>query len=191
MPSPKAQGAGAVPVKKKKKVRIDALVAERGLVESRTRAQAVIMAGKVMVGGAVVDKPGTPVDADSEVTLKEGLPYVGRGGVKLAGCLDDLPEKAGLAVIDLSFISLEKVLGAVRGLLSGGATVFALIKPQFEVGRGEVGKGGVVRDPEKHARVVERVKEFARTLGFEVLGVAESPITGAKGNREFWVNLRL
>jgi len=243
-------------LKKNKKVRIDTLVAERGLAESRTRAQALIMAGRVFVGGVRVDKPGTPIDPDAEVTVTESLPFVGRGGVKLEGALDefgvdvsgrvaadvgsstggftdcmlqrgavrvyaidvgrglidvklrtdervvvmegrnvrsmtsvDLPEPVDLAVIDLSFISLEKVLASVRTLCRPGATVLALVKPQFEVGKGEVGKGGVVRDPAKHAAVMERVKAFAVSLGMEVRGECDSPITGAKGNREFWLYL--
>lgn len=249
-------GATEATGKKKKKVRVDSLVADLGLAESRTRAQALVMAGRVFVGGERVDKPGTPVDPDSDVTVTEGLKYVGRGGVKLEGSLDafgvdvsglvaadvgsstggftdcmlqrgalrvyaidvgrglidvrlrndnrvvlmegrnvrsmtrdDLPEAVDLAVVDLSFISLEKVLGAVRSFCRPGAVILALVKPQFEVGKGEVGKGGVVRDPKKHAAVIERIKGFAESMGMEVLGVCDSPITGAKGNREFWMHL--
>jgi len=242
---------------KKKKVRIDALLVERGLAPSRTRAQALLMAGKVFVGGRRVDKPGTPVDPDGPIEVTEDLPYVSRGGVKLEGALaafgvevrgltavdvgsstggftdcllkrgarrvyaidvgrglldaglradarvtvmeglnvrhmtpEDLPEKADLAVVDVSFISLEKVLPAVAGFVRPGSMVLALVKPQFEVGRREVGKGGIVRDPAKHAAVLERIKGFCSGLGLEAVGSVESPIKGAKGNREFWLCLR-
>ncbi len=102
----------------------------------------------------------------------------------------DLPERPDLAVIDASFISLDKVLPGTLALLAAEAEIVALIKPQFEVGRGEVGKGGVVRDPEKHSLVVEKVRMSAGALGCEVLGVVESPILGPKGNREFLIHLR-
>jgi 23S rRNA (cytidine1920-2'-O)/16S rRNA (cytidine1409-2'-O)-methyltransferase len=244
-------------MKQSEKSRIDLLVVERGLVSTRARAQALVMAGKVLVGGKVVDKPGALVSASAEVVLKEDLPYVGRGGLKLAGALDafkvdvtgltvadvgsstggftdcllkrgasrvfaidvgkglldwslrndarvtllegvnirhidpaTVSPKASMAVIDVSFISLEKVLPSVVYILSDAAIVLALVKPQFEVGKGEVGRGGVVRDGEKHRRVVERVIEFAKSIGLKDAGVCESPITGAKGNREFWVFLR-
>lgn len=104
---------------------------------------------------------------------------------------EQLAEAPSLAVIDASFISLDKVLPATLSLLSDGAEVVALIKPQFEVGRGQVGKGGVVRDPEQHAAVVTRIEQLAADLGCEVLGVDESPILGPKGNREFLIHLRL
>jgi 23S rRNA (cytidine1920-2'-O)/16S rRNA (cytidine1409-2'-O)-methyltransferase len=242
----------------KKKVRIDVLLADRGLAESRTRAQALLMAGKVFVDGRRVDKAGAQVDPDSEITVKEGLPYVGRGGLKLAGALDgfsmdveglaavdvgsstggftdcllkrgarhvyaidvgkglidqrlrdddrvtlfegrnvrfmspgDLPEQVDLAVIDVSFISLEKVLPAVVGFLRPGAEVLALVKPQFEVGPADVGKGGIVRDPEKQAVAVAGARDAAATLGLAAMGEMESPVKGAKGNREFWLRLRL
>jgi 23S rRNA (cytidine1920-2'-O)/16S rRNA (cytidine1409-2'-O)-methyltransferase len=103
---------------------------------------------------------------------------------------DVLGERPDLAVIDASFISLDKVLPATLALLSSDAEVVALIKPQFEVGRGQVGKGGVVRDPDQHATVVERVCSAARALGCAVLGVTDSPLLGQKGNREFLIHLR-
>jgi 23S rRNA (cytidine1920-2'-O)/16S rRNA (cytidine1409-2'-O)-methyltransferase len=241
---------------KKRKVRIDALLTERGLAESRSKARALIMAAKVLVDGAVVDKAGREVSSGSVITLKESMPYVGRGGVKLAGALDgfrmdvtglvaldvgsstggftdcllqrgaervhavdvgrglldfrlrgdprvhllegrnirhiedeEIGEKIDLAVVDVSFISLTKVLPKVRGLVKEGGRVLALVKPQFEVGKGEVGKGGIVKDAEKHRRVVGRIKGFAEGLGFKPVAEAESPIKGAKGNREFWVLL--
>ena len=101
-----------------------------------------------------------------------------------------LGERPSLAVIDASFISLDKVLPPTLALLAPDAEVLALIKPQFEVGKGQVGKGGVVRDAEQHAAVVERIRTLAETLGCQVLGVTESPILGPKGNREFLIHLR-
>lgn len=214
------------------------------------------MAGKVMAGSVVIDKPGKEVDPDAELVVKESLPFVGRGGVKLAGFLDETgidvtglvamdvgsstggftdcllkrgalkvyaidvgkglidislrndprvvvleeknirymePSEIGgpvdLAVIDVSFISLEKVLPAVKGFVKKGGLVLALIKPQFEVGKGQVGKGGIVRDPEKHEEVVERIEKFSVELGFIVRSTGTSPILGAKGNKEFWISL--
>ncbi len=242
---------------KVKKTRIDSLLTARGLVESRARAQALIMAGRVLVEDAVVDKAGKLVDPESRVTLKEGLKYVSRGGIKLAGFLDESglsvdglvvldvgastggftdcllqrgaariiavdvgkgildyrlrndprvsvlegrnirymePSELGgavvdLAVIDVSFISLEKVLPKVVELLKPRGRIMALVKPQFEVGKGEVGKGGIVRDPAKHRLVVEHIKTFAATLGLSTVAEGTSQITGAKGNKEFWVCL--
>lgn len=104
---------------------------------------------------------------------------------------EDLPWRPDLAVIDASFISLEKVLPVTLGLLSRPAEVVALIKPQFEVGRAKVGKGGVVRDASLHTQVLESIRELARSLGCRVLGVDESPILGPKGNREFLIHLKL
>lgn len=103
---------------------------------------------------------------------------------------DQLAEAPSLAVIDASFISLDKVLPVTLSLLGDGAEVVALIKPQFEVGRGQVGKGGVVRDPEQHATVVTRIEHLATELGCRVLGVVESPVLGPKGNREFLIYLQ-
>ncbi len=242
---------------RRQKIRLDRLLVELGFVESRSRAQALIMAGKVMVDGEVVDKAGRPVEPTSRITLREGLPYVSRGGLKLEGffvetgidvrglvvmdvgsstggftdCLlkrgakrviavdvgkglldwrlrndkrvrllegrnirylkvEDVGERVDMAVIDVSFISLEKVLPVVRGIVKEWGGVLCLVKPQFEVGKGMVGKGGVVNDPDKHRKVIERLKEFSKTLGFTILDVRESVIRGAKGNREFWLYLR-
>ena len=240
-----------------KKERLDKLLVSRGLVQSRERARALILAGKVVVGDHAVDKAGAQVAGDAELRLKgEDIPYVSRGGMKLAAGLDafaldvtgqvaidvgastggftdcllqrgaarvyavdvgygqlawslredprvinlertnireltreQLPEQPQLAVIDASFISLDKVLPATLALLAPAATVVALIKPQFEVGRGEVGKGGVVRDPAQHLRVVAQVRELAATLGCRVVGVTDSPLLGPKGNREFLIGL--
>lgn len=102
--------------------------------------------------------------------------------------LDDLPD---LAVIDASFISLEKVLPSTLGLLKPGSDVIALIKPQFEVGKGQVGKGGVVRDPDQHLEVVEKIKLYSQQLGCRVVEVCDSPLLGPKGNKEFLIHLQL
>ena len=238
--------------------RLDKLLVDRGLTASRERARALILAGQVVVGEHAVDKAGTKVEVDAAIRVKgDNLPYVSRGGVKLAHALevfavavagrtaidvgastggftdcllqrgaakvfavdvgygqlawklrDDprvvclertnirqlAPETLGvspdLAVIDASFISLDKVLPPTLALLAPTAEVVALIKPQFEVGRGQVGKGGIVRDPEQHASVIERVRTEAEALGCTVLGVTDSPLLGQKGNREFLIHLR-
>ena len=239
--------------KKSGKLRLDALLVERGLVESRTRAAARILAGEVVVDDHRVDKPGALVSVDAAVRLKgAGEPYVSRGGRKLQGALDEWPvpvagavcvdvgastggftdvlltrgaarvyaidvgygqlaEKlrtdprvtslerthvaklpAGaldpapsVAVVDVSFISLTQVLPAIATLLAPGAAwIVALIKPQFEVGRAHVGKGGIVRDDAARAAAVEKVLAAGRALGFEAVGTAPSPITGADGNVE-------
>ncbi|CAG1066810.1 16S/23S rRNA (cytidine-2'-O)-methyltransferase TlyA [uncultured bacterium] len=229
---------------------------EKGLAPTRQKAQALIMAGKVMSGSEVLDKPGREVDPEAEITVKEPLPFVGRGGVKLAGFLDEtgidaaglvamdvgastggftdcllkrgalrvyavdvgkglidvslrndprvvvleeknirymepaeIGEAVDLVVIDVSFISLEKVLPKVREFVKDGGLVLALIKPQFEVGKGQVGKGGIVRDPQQHKAVVERIGAFSEELGYAVRSTGTSPILGAKGNREFWICL--
>jgi 23S rRNA (cytidine1920-2'-O)/16S rRNA (cytidine1409-2'-O)-methyltransferase len=104
--------------------------------------------------------------------------------------LERLPIPANLAVIDVSFISLRLVLPRVRDLLIPPAEVVALVKPQFEVGKGAVGKGGIVRDPEQHRRVLSELRQFAQESGYEVAAEIPSPILGAKGNREFLLHLR-
>lgn len=240
------------------KERLDKLLVLQGLVQSRDRAQALILAGKVVVDDHTVDKVGAKVPVEATLRLKgEDIPYVSRGGLKLAkglaafgvqvagrialdvgastggftDCLlqagaarvyavdvgygqlawslredprvinlertnirdlqpQSLPELPTLAVIDASFISLDKVLPATLPLLAPPGEVVALIKPQFEVGRGEVGKGGVVRDADKHQQVQEKIAQLARSLGCEVLGITESPVLGPKGNREFLICLR-
>jgi 23S rRNA (cytidine1920-2'-O)/16S rRNA (cytidine1409-2'-O)-methyltransferase len=238
---------------KRKKIRIDRLLVERGLVESRERGQALILAGQVLVNGSKLEKAGALVPEDAEVRLLgEPLPYVSRGGLKLEGALRAfdlsvaglvaidvgastggftdcllhhgarkvyavdvgygqlawkirqdprvvvvertniremdpslIPEPVDLAVIDVSFISLEKVVPAVMRFLKPGARLVALVKPQFEVGRGQVGKGGIVRDDAARTAAVERVRNFVAGLGFVVSGVIPSPITGQDGNQEF------
>ena len=239
---------------KTEKTRIDYLLVEMGLAPTRTKSQALIMAGSVLVDGAVVDKPGREVNRESVIVVKEGLPFVGRGGVKLSGALEafdingegltivDIGSSTGgftdcalkrgakkvyaidvgkslldchlrndprvvvlegynirhfdpalitdpidMAVIDVSFISLDKVLPKARELVRENGAVLALVKPQFEAGKGRVGKGGIVRDEAIHREVVDKIKAFALGLGFRGAGEALSSITGAKGNREFWV----
>ena len=243
-----------------KKQRIDHLLVERGLAESRTRAQALVMAGAVVVGEARVDKPGALVDPAAPVRVKEDAAprrYVSRGALKLEGALaafpidprgktcadlgastggftdlllqrgaarvyavdvgygqlhprlrgdprvvvrerenarlldaDALGERVDLVTGDLSFISLRLVLPAVKAILKPGGEAILLVKPQFEVGKGEVGKGGVVRDEAKRRAALAAVADAARGLGFEVLGTAESPIEGPAGNREWLLALR-
>lgn len=238
-----------------KKDRIDKILVDRGLTQSRERARALIMAGQVVVADHVAEKPGQMVPVAAEVRLKgELLPFVSRGGLKLQKALDEfnidvtglivldvgastggftdcllqrgaakviavdvghgqlawklrqdervvnlektniryltpdkLPHIPDLAVIDASFISLAKVLPATLILLKDEAVIIALIKPQFEVGRGEVGKGGVVRDAMKHREVITAISSVAENLGLKVRGVTESPILGPKGNREFLI----
>jgi 23S rRNA (cytidine1920-2'-O)/16S rRNA (cytidine1409-2'-O)-methyltransferase len=240
------------------KERIDKLMVQRQLAGSRERARALILAGRVIVDDQTIDKVGTQISSDATIRLRgEDIPYVSRGGLKLARALElfdivvagriaiDVGASTGgftdcllqngaarvfsidvgygqlawtlrtdarvvnlertnirnitaeqldvvpdLAVIDASFISLEKVLPATLALLQPNSDVVALIKPQFEVGRGHVGKGGVVRNPEQHAVVVDKIKQLAVHLGCQVKGVCESPLLGAKGNREFLIHLR-
>jgi 23S rRNA (cytidine1920-2'-O)/16S rRNA (cytidine1409-2'-O)-methyltransferase len=236
--------------------RIDKLLVDRGLAESRTKAQALVMAGVILVNEQRVEKPSDTVAPDAEIRIKGGddpaVRYVGRGGLKLEAALrefaidvagfrcldvgastggftdcllqrgaknvtaidvghnqidwrlrtdasvevreginarylkpDDFAAKFDLVVMDVSFISATKILPAIVPLLKETARLITLIKPQFEVGRGEVGKGGIVRDPEKHARVIEEVNSAAQELGLRVRKVIESPIHGADGNVEF------
>jgi 23S rRNA (cytidine1920-2'-O)/16S rRNA (cytidine1409-2'-O)-methyltransferase len=239
----------------KSRERIDKLLVERGLANSRTKAQALVMAGVVLVGEKRVDKPSEAFADDADIRIKgesAETKYVSRGGLKLEAalsafavdptglhCIDigsstggftdcllehgaahvtaidsgtnqlvwelrtdprvDVRENTNarnlaptdfdvlfdLAVMDVSFISVTKILPAVIRILKPNGQLIVLIKPQFEVGRGEVGKGGIVREPEKHERVVDEVNECATGLGLLVKGVIESPILGAEGNKEF------
>ena len=236
------------------KTRLDLLMVERGLAETRARARTLIMAGEVRVNGRLIDKPGAQVAADAEITVATALPYVSRGGFKIAAAVDvfginveglvvadvgastggftdcllqrgaarvyaidvgygqlawslrqdprvvvmertnvrylqTLPEPIDLVTIDVSFISLELVLPVVVGWLVEGGQIVALVKPQFEVGRAEVGRGGVVRQPEQHQAVLARVAGWGRSLGLRLGGVEPSPILGPAGNREFLVYL--
>ena len=239
-----------------KRERIDKLLVERGLAESRTKAQAMVMAGVVLVNEQRVEKSSDQFPTDSQIRIKYAddptSRYVGRGGLKLEAalkefqidvrgfvCLDvgastggftdcllqdgaervfaidvghnqidwrlrndprvevregvnaryldpqDFSVRFDLAVIDVSFISVTKILGSVLPLLKPAASLVVLIKPQFEVGRGEVGKGGIVREEQKRLRVVTEVNEFAATLQLRVEGLVESPIQGAEGNIEY------
>jgi 23S rRNA (cytidine1920-2'-O)/16S rRNA (cytidine1409-2'-O)-methyltransferase len=239
----------------KPKIRIDQLLVERGLAESRTRAQALVMAGHVMLGDKKADKPGLQVAEDVAVSVKgQDHPWVSRGGIKLAHALeqfgidvtgavaidvgsstggftdvllgkgaarvyavdsgtnqlawklrqdprviaheqtsarilsaDHIPEPVDLIVCDASFISLSKVLERPMTFARPGAQMVALIKPQFEAGRGEVGKGGVVRDSAVHARVCDAVAGWLEDSGWTVKGRTESPISGPMGNVEFLI----
>jgi len=240
------------------KERLDKLLVQRGLVISRERARALIIAGKVIVDDHRVDKAGAQVHVDSDLRLKgEDIPYVSRGGLKLEKALREfkvivrdriaidvgastggfsdcllqfgakkvyavdvgygqlawslrenpqivnlertnirhleptqLDEPPELAVIDASFISLSKVLPSTLCLLTDAAEVVALIKPQFEVGKGQVGKGGVVKDRLLHDQVVQQIRDLATELNCQIHGTTESPILGPKGNREFLIYLQ-
>ncbi len=238
------------------KMRLDQLLVDRGLVESRAKGQALIMAGNVFSETRRLDKAGQQVGQDIAIDIKgQDHPWVSRGGLKLAHgleefhidpagltCLDvgastggftdvlltggavrvyavdvghgqlawklrgdervvvierfnarnltveQIPEPIELIVCDASFIGLQTVLPAALRLAAPGAHLIALIKPQFEVGKGRVGKGGVVREPELHAEVVEKIKTWLSGLpGWRVIGVTESPIKGPEGNIEFLI----
>lgn len=238
-----------------KKERIDKLLVELGLADSRTKAQALVMAGVVLVNEQRIEKPSQECLPTDNVRLKgqsDEIKYVGRGGLKLEKalqefyicpseyvCLDvgastggftdcllqngakkvvtidvgtnqlvwklrndervevrenvnarylkpkDFAEKFDLIVMDVSFISVTKILPALRDLLLENGKIIILIKPQFEVGKGEVGKGGIVRDEVKHSEVIEKVNSFADEIGLLNEGLIDSPILGADGNKEF------
>jgi 23S rRNA (cytidine1920-2'-O)/16S rRNA (cytidine1409-2'-O)-methyltransferase len=236
----------------KQKQRLDLLLVERGLAETRERARALIMAGAVTANGRRADKPGMAFPVESSLAVKEALPYVSRGGFKLAGALaafglgprvagavaldagastggftdvllqhgaarvyaadvgsgqlawklqtdprvvvmddvnvrylDALPEPVSIVTADLSFISLSLVMPALLRVSAPDAWMVLLVKPQFEAGREQVGKGGVVRDPRVHRAVLERVTAEWRALGLTVAGLARSPVLGPAGNVEF------
>ena len=240
----------------KEKRRLDQLLVDRLIAQSRSKAAAVIMAGEVRVNDRLIDKPGTMVRLDSTVIVKQKPRYVGRGGLKLEAAieafdidpagkvcadvgastggftdcllqhgaaivyaidvgsgimdyrlrvddrvillentnarhLDRLPESPQLVTIDVSFISLRHILPAVTKWIAVGSDIVALVKPQFEAGKGEVGKGGIVRARAVHRRVLNAIVEHAATLGFTPLEILRSPITGAKGNEEYLLWLRL
>lgn len=240
---------------KPEKMRIDLLLVERGIAPTRSKAQAMIMAGDVLVNEKRIDKPSETFPVNSAIRIKSGgdaSRYVSRGGLKLEAALrsfsidpaskrcidigsstggftdcllqngaahvtavdagtnqldwklrsdprvdvrentnarhlspDDFPARFDIAVMDVSFISVTKVIPAALELLTDGGVLIVLIKPQFEVGKGEVGKGGIVRDPDKHKRVIDEVVTFVSKLGMEHIGTIDSPITGAEGNKEF------
>lgn len=238
------------------KIRLDQLLVERGLFESRSRAQAMIMAGNIYSDTKRLDKAGQQVKADIPIEVKgQDHPWVSRGGLKLEKglshfaispqgktCIDvgastggftdvlltggaakvyavdvgqgqlawklrgddrvvvmektnarhltanDIPDPIDMVVCDASFIGLEVVLPAALDLVQPGGNVLALIKPQFEVGKGRVGKGGVVRDPDLHAEVCARIEAWLNAReGWTTLGITESPIKGPEGNVEFLI----
>lgn len=236
---------------KARRARLDVALVERGLVETRSKAQSLIMARRILVNEAFVDKAGAVVTDDDVIRVAElEHPWVGRGGMKLAGALEKFPidvrdkvcadigastggftnvllvngarkvyaidvgygqldvslrndprvanrekvnaryldpsqfeETIEFVSIDVSFISLKLILPAVRTFLRG--ELVALIKPQFEVGKADIGKGGIVRDVEARQAAVDSVVAFARETGFEILGLIDSPIKGAEGNVEY------
>ncbi len=241
------------------KIQLDQLLVERGLAESRSRAQSLIMSGKVFSGESRLDKPGQSLAADTEIELRSpDHPWVSRGGVKLAraleefsidpkGCVcldvgastggfthvllergaekvyavdvgrgqlawslrneprvvvlertnarhltrDQIPDPVEVIVCDASFIGLETILPAPLSLAAPGAVLVSLIKPQFEVGKGRVGKGGIVTDPALHEEVCARISAWlSERPGWTVAGVCDSPIEGAEGNKEFLIAAR-
>jgi 23S rRNA (cytidine1920-2'-O)/16S rRNA (cytidine1409-2'-O)-methyltransferase len=247
----------------KTKTRLDILLVEQGHALSRERARSLILAGRVLVNEQKIDKPGAPVSADAVIRLLgEDLPYVSRGGLKLAGALDHwkivvqgrscldvgastggftdclLQHGAGrvtavdtgfgqiamklridprvhlmertnarlleaksladhpglpdptLLVMDVSFISATLLLGPVFTAAPSLREAVILIKPQFEAGRGHIGKGGIVRDPEAHQIAIDRVRDCVLALGWVVIEVIDSPITGMEGNKEFLLYTR-
>jgi 23S rRNA (cytidine1920-2'-O)/16S rRNA (cytidine1409-2'-O)-methyltransferase len=237
-----------------KKQRLDALLHDRGLVESREQGRRLIIAGEVSVNGRTMTKPGSALTGDEEIQLASRPPFVSRAGLKLQAALDrfgidvtgqvvadigastggftdcllqrgaarvyavdvgygqlawklrqdprvvvmervnarnleHLPEPVDLATFDVSFISLELVVPPMLRLLKTEATLVILVKPQFEAGRSQIGKGGVIKDPEVHRAVLLRILGWARTQGIAVLGLVSSPIKGPAGNREFLAHL--
>lgn len=237
------------------KIRLDNLLVERGLAESRAKAQAMIMAGDVSVGGSTATKVGMLLDESVEVAIVEPPPFVGRGGIKLNYALSEfgldisggvvadigastggftdcllkrgasrvyavdvgygqldyrlrrdkrvvvmdrvnarypfsLPEKVDLVTVDVSFISIEKVIPSVASLLKDSGYLVVLLKPQFEAKKREVGKGGVIREPQVQARVLGRFIIWLISHGFRLGGLVASPILGASGNREFFILLQ-
>ena len=235
------------------KVRIDQLLYKRALTESREKARALILEGKVIVNGQKVEKPGTMVNQNAEITIcGETLPYVSRGGLKLEKALKEfaidvkdkvamdvgastggftdcliqhgakkvysvdvgygqlawelrtdprvvpiektnirympkekIPEEVDIVTVDVSFISLRLVIPKILEFLKPDGEIIALIKPQFEAGKGEVPKGGVIKDPEKREKIVQEIKQFFESLNVKIVGIIPSPIPGQKGNIEF------
>jgi 23S rRNA (cytidine1920-2'-O)/16S rRNA (cytidine1409-2'-O)-methyltransferase len=238
------------------KTRLDRLLVERGLAETREKAQALIMAGEVLLNGQKAAKAGQTVDSEAALEVLARPPYVGRGGFKLAAalrefsidvtgqvcidvgsstggftdallqagasrvhavdvgagqldwklrndprvsvheginarelCFEDIGEPAALITCDVSFISVTLILPALVPLLQDHGQMVILIKPQFEVGKGQVGKGGIVRDPALHQAARDRVERAVQELGFNT-SIIESPILGAEGNKEFLLHAR-
>jgi 23S rRNA (cytidine1920-2'-O)/16S rRNA (cytidine1409-2'-O)-methyltransferase len=257
-PEPETTPRPALAKTRAGRVRADLALLEQGLAPTREKARALILAGQVLDGDRPVDKAGDLVGAQAVLRLRgEPMPFVSRGGIKLAHalvtfgldvkdlvavdvgastggftdcllqrgarrvyCIDvghgqldwkiasdprvvvvdrtnirlmppeRIPEPCALAVVDVSFISLRLVLPALPALLHPGSPVIVLVKPQFEVGRAKVGKGGIVRDEADRQHALDEVKAVARDLGYQVLGETTSPITGGKGNVEFLLHLR-
>ncbi|MGA8406288.1 MAG: TlyA family RNA methyltransferase [Candidatus Acidiferrales bacterium] len=245
------------PQRKPGKTRLDVLIVERGLAPSRERAQAILLAGNVLVNGQKMEKPGTQIASDARIEIiGEALPYVSRGGMKLQGaledfqvspqgkiCLDvgsstggftdcllqngaarvfavdvsvdqldwklrqdirvtaiernarylraeDIPERPTVITMDVSFISVAKVLPAVVPVAASAADLLILIKPQFELEKGEIGKGGIVRDAALHQKAIERVQSAAAACSLELLGISPSRLPGTEGNQEFFLHAR-
>jgi 23S rRNA (cytidine1920-2'-O)/16S rRNA (cytidine1409-2'-O)-methyltransferase len=251
------------------KIRIDQLLVQRGLVESRHKAQALLLAGNILAGHQKVEKPGQTVDSEAEIEILHQAPFASRAGIKLQAALDhfqisvadrvcadlgastggftdcllqngarevyafdvgkgqldwklrsdprvkvrdeynvrglkaeDLPEDLSFVCMDLSFISVTKVLPSlIESFMSKNKSldliqelrleIIVLVKPQFEVGKGEVGKGGIVRDAVKRMNALDNVKKFAVEAGFHIIGDMPSPLPGAKGNQEYLLHLQV
>jgi len=238
------------------KIRLDVMLTERGLAESREKAQALVLAGEVLINGVKAQKPGQSVQSDADLQVLRRPPYVSRGGQKLEAALDhfqikvsgricldvgastggftdcllqraaarvhivdvgsgqldwklrsdprvvlherlnarylqhdDIGERVDLAVCDVSFISVTLILPALTPVLQPDAEMVILIKPQFEVGKDQIGKGGIVRDPELHRSACERVENVVRQMNYKT-DIIESPILGAEGNKEFLLYAR-
>jgi len=238
------------------KRRIDVLLVERGMAESRKKARALIMAGDVYVDNVTAAKPSMQVPEDSEISLRDKPPFVGRGGIKLNHALAEfridaaglvaadigastggftdcllqhgadkvyaidvgygqidyklridtrvividrtnaryplpIPEPIDIATIDVSFISLEKIVSNVAAVTKQSGKIICLVKPQFEAGKSLVEKGGLVKDPTVHARVLGRFISWSIEKGYRIAGLTPSPILGSAGNREFFVLLKI
>lgn len=250
-------GQAAANSSSKKKERVDVLLVEQRLCDTREQAKRMVLAGEVRCGDKLIDKPSAKLPRESVLSVKEKPRYVGRGGLKIEGALDafgvdpagrvaldigastggftdcllqrgavrvhavdvgtnqlvwklrndprvvvkekfnarhlvesDLGERVSLIVMDVSFISLTKILPAAYGVLEDGGEIVPLIKPQFELDREDVGRGGIVRDPALHERAVTKIRRFVEDeLGRKWHGVIDSPITGMDGNREFLAHL--
>ncbi len=239
------------------KERLDKLMVNLGLAQTRQQAQSLILAGEVEVNGQVETSASRMLGPEAQVTIRAALPYVSRGGVKLAGALErfgldvsgkvaldvgastggftdcllqrgaarvyavdvgyghlawplrqnpqvivkervnarylkpeDIGEPVDLVVVDVSFISSTKILPALLPIAKPEADFILLVKPQFEVGKGQVGKGGIVKDPALHRQAIRQVADFAAGIGLAAQGLERSPIPGAKGNQEFLLWLR-
>ncbi len=240
-----------------KKIRLDNLLVEKGLVESREKARALILEGNVLVNDRKADKPGTFIPHDTSLKILQKMPYVSRGGLKLEAALknfnidvhgkvamdvgastggftdcllqrgakkvyavdvgygqlswelrnnpcvvvlektnirylekDIVAEQIDICTIDVSFISLLKVIPKVLEFLSPSGEIVALIKPQFEVGKKDVGKGGVVKDEAKRLEAIEKISNEVQGMGLEVKGMTKSPLAGPKGNIEYFIYLK-